>query len=219
MLNKLVTGRYLDLPYFDNTGPAHPGAGSPTDFVLIPIRMYQIEESETEGVLSKKTISQVSPGFHAKTHRNFRWLPWIPGKVSYVPLAGVDTLTGPFTGCWAVIFKLNGVDYVGHIGTKTSPDTPESISAKNAWDAAVATGAIMPFKAFKPTDIVPTPKPGGKGAATVYAVITPTYEMATVVTKKYTIPYNPKATGAVKQPRGEEIASVTMAMPLVAPIL
>lgn len=151
MLNKLVEGRYLNTPAFDNTTPAVPAVGLPPHFVLVNGRSYNIAESTGKWNPFAHTSSVVTAGAHAtKTHRTFRWLPWLKGKISITPLAGSDILTGPFSGCWVPIFTLGGTQYAGHIGTFETADTPESIQAKNAWTAATALPGFTLHAAFNP---------------------------------------------------------------------
>src|SRR5258708_2431768 len=114
MLQKLIADRYLTIPTFDQTAPA-PNLAFPADFAPVPNRNYNIQESTNVGSLFNRTkSSQVSVGTHGhKGHRSFRWLPWVLGKVSCVPLAGPDILTGRMSGCWLVIFDFNAVRYAG----------------------------------------------------------------------------------------------------------
>jgi hypothetical protein len=151
MIEKLVVDRFLTLPTFDQSPPA-PDPAFPADFVRALGRIYNIEESQSSGPFyNKAKTSQVSTGPHAaKAHRTFRWLPWVLGKVSCVPLAGADILTGRMSGCWLVIFDYNGTRYAGHIGTDTSPTSANTIQAKAAWRNAVAANQITPVAAFNP---------------------------------------------------------------------
>lgn len=164
MLQKLIVDRYLTLPAFDQSAPA-ASPGMPADFSLVPNRLYNIQESsisiikpgqrQETNILQKLSMplktSQVTTGAHAtKAHRTFRWLPWLCGKVSCVPLAGADILTGRMSGCWLVIFQYNGQQYAGHIGTELTPTTPNSVQAKAAWRNAVNAGHITPVAAFNP---------------------------------------------------------------------
>jgi hypothetical protein len=151
MIEKLIVDRYLTLPGFDQS-PPRVDPTFPPDLVRALGRIYNIEESATTGSLFHRTrTSQIAVGAHAaKAHRTFRWMPWVLGKVACVPLAGADILTGTMTGCWLVIFRYNGVQYAGHIGTDDNPTTPNSIQAKAAWRNAVGAGQIVPVKAFNP---------------------------------------------------------------------
>jgi len=151
MIQKLIEDRQLTLPGFDQSPPAVDPT-YPANFVPAPGRIYSIEESTGTGPLLHRTrTSQVSVGAHAtKAHRTFRWLPWVLGKVSCLPLAGADILTGTMSGCWLVIFQYNGVQYAGHIGTYLEPTHRDTLQAQAAWRNAVNAGTITPVKAFNP---------------------------------------------------------------------
>lgn len=151
MFEKLVVGRYFEMPQFDNT-LGMDAVGGPAHFVTAPGRNYQIEVSEGSGFLNRTRTSGVIAGQNinaAKAHRNFRWLHWQKGKVTYLPLAGADILTGPMSGCWIVIFNMAGLPYVGHIGT-ADPGSAQTLQVKAAWAAAFAAGTVQPIAAFQP---------------------------------------------------------------------
>lgn len=155
MYEKLVVGRYLDLPKLDSSQGTDV-VGGPLHFVSTPGRDYQIEMSEpsekTGGEAGTRT-SAVVAGQNPKpkkVHRNFRWLHWQPGKVTYLPLAGADILTGKMSGCWVVIFTMDDTKYVAHIGTHGSPITPPTLQVKAAWAAAVLAGTVTPIAAYRP---------------------------------------------------------------------
>jgi hypothetical protein len=154
MIEKLIANRFLALPNFDSTPPAIDADGLPARFMRIPDRLYSIQESTSSGPFYNRTkTSQVSAGAHAnqaKQHRTFRWLPWVPGQITCVTLAGADILTGPMSGCWLTIFSIDGIRYVGHIGTEDSSTSDNTIAVKAAWRAAVNNGAIVPVAAFNP---------------------------------------------------------------------
>lgn len=204
MPGKFIVGRYLDIPAhgFDNNPTPLPAPGAPDHFVSVPALSYEIMESS--GILTKR--SQVAAGHNAiKTHRNFRWLPWIPGKVSYVPLAGDDVFTGPFTGCWVSIFDMGGVQHVGHIGTETDSTTANTRQVRAAWKSAVDGNQIRSIRAFEPTTGVPM---RFDGAPTYYALITSAGDMYSVVLTK---PF--KGGNPLKQ----KIEVVSLATPVAAP--
>jgi len=151
MIEKLIANRFLTLPGFDQSPPPVDPT-FPANFVRAMGRLYNIEESESSGPLHNRVkTSQIGLGYHgAKAHRNFRWLPWVLGKVSCTPLAGPDILTGTMSGCWLVIFQYNGVRYAGHIGTDTSPVSANTLQARAAWRNAVNANQIVPVAAFNP---------------------------------------------------------------------
>lgn len=156
MINKLIADRYITLPGFDQSPPPAV-ANFPTDFAPVSSRTYNIQESTTSGSIfsgNRITTSQIATGAHAvKTHRTFRWLPWVLGKVSCCDLSGVDILTGTMSGCWLVVFSYNGKTYAGHIGTDTDPNTDNTKQAKAAWRNAVNNGQIVPIAAFNPVAV------------------------------------------------------------------
>lgn len=170
MFEKLVVGRYLNLPKFDNSkGVDVPGG--PAHFVSTPGRNYQIEVSQGSGAFWHTRTSGVTLGHNpivAKAHRNFRWLHWQPGKITYLPLAGTDILTGPMSGCWIVIFTMGGVSYVGHIGTH-EPGSPATLGVKAAWAAAFNAGTVAPVAAFQPNRHLAL---AGAGLDTYFGVVT-----------------------------------------------
>lgn len=204
MPGKFIVGRYLDLPVagFQNNPTLLNVPDAPEHFAAVPNIQYEILQST--GVFQKR--STVSAGTNLKTHRNFRWLPWIPGAVSFVTLAGEDILTGPFTGCWVAIFDLAGTRYVGHIGTDLSPDHPNSIQVKEAWAKAVRSGVVTPHSAFNPVSGIGLQY---AGAPTFYALITSNADMYNVVLTK------PMAGGG--NPLKQKIEVVSLALPVNAP--
>lgn len=101
--------------------------------------------------MHRHRTSQISQGQHAgKAHRNFRWLHWQKGKITYLPVAGPDILTGPMSGCWVVIFSMAGVNYVAHIGT-AAPGSVETLQVKAAWSTALRPGRSNQFPLFNLT--------------------------------------------------------------------
>ncbi|MCB9524907.1 MAG: hypothetical protein H6702_16225 [Myxococcales bacterium] len=166
MINKLVVGRFLDLPHFNQQPPVNPDAAFPTDFVCVPDRIYNIRESQTHGNIftGRHKVSQVQAGAHAlKGHRTFRWLPWLPGKVACMRLQGPEILTGRMTGCWLTTFTFNGQRYAGHVGTDSN-SAENTQRAKDAWRNAMADYAITCHQAVKPTANDQLP-PGNMGLA------------------------------------------------------
>ena len=185
MIEKLIAGREIVLPGFDQAPPPADPA-MPYDFVRAHGRVYNIQESTPTGA-HNAPHSQIAVGVHAaKGHRTFRWLPWVLGKVSCVNLAGMDTLTGTMSGCWLVTFRYNGTLYAGHIGTYNTPIDPETIQAKAAWRNAVRANApnnIVPVKAWNPAGwATQNVNLQGQGLmAEVYGAFTATGEVYTVV--------------------------------------
>ena len=122
---KLIIDRYINLNLTVPPIPAH----NPGDFVTVNVHNCYLQEAT--GVFKK--TSGVQAGVGPKAHRNFRWLPWIPGAISETPLGGVDVLTGPMSGCWLVHYRRGGQTYAGHLGTDIArPDLTRAVN--NAWN-------------------------------------------------------------------------------------
>jgi hypothetical protein len=161
MLQKLIADRLITLPPFPQEAAPQPPMGLPAHFVPALEQNYYIKESTGVGWFNWTRSSQMvksstlGKNVPIKPHRTFRWLPWVPGKVTFMPLAGSDILTGPMTGCWLAIFRYNGVQYAGHIGTHLDANTPLTIQARDAWRNAVTNRDIFPVAAFKPTEDLP----------------------------------------------------------------
>ena len=148
MLTKLIANRYLDLPdvFKEQALPQKPAF--PAHFVESNYPIFNIAESETEGGTRMSSIG--TGALATKAHRTFRWLAYVKGKVTYLPYAGADILTGKMSGCWITVFKHGGTSYVAHIGTDDFPDTPNSKQAKKAWRDAETSKAVTLVKAFNP---------------------------------------------------------------------
>jgi len=115
MIGKLKVGDLLkfELP---REMPEDP---SDHAFAEAPLSDCRLEVST--GIFSKTREVTVDSSFTEKNkqHRNFRWLPYAPGRISWTPIDGTDVLSGKFSGCWMVVFKTSSGKYaVGHVGTK-----------------------------------------------------------------------------------------------------
>lgn len=156
MLEKLIPGRYINIQIPMN--PASIGSNLPHGFALYPNQYLHIRQSGEATVRNQpKRISTISVQRHPspfRQHRTFRWLPWVPGVVTCVPLAGPDILTGPMTGCWLAIFSHQDVRYVAHIGTDGNANTENTIDAKTAWNTAINATTVRPLAAFDPLEEV-----------------------------------------------------------------
>ena len=143
--SKLIVGRYLNFVMPKST-KAILGT-----FMTQPQQLKTIQEST--GFFTK--TSNVNAGTGMKAHRNFQWLNWVAGAINQVTFGNLDVLTGPMSGCWIMKYKIGGIEYVGHVGTFNSADSPESIAAKTAWNA---------FAVANPNDILGGFKPKWNGA-------------------------------------------------------
>ena len=128
---KLIVNRFIDLNLAHAAAPPYADGA----FVTVPVQQCYLQEST--GVFTK--TSAVQAGVGPKAHRNFKWLPWLPGAISEVALVGADVLTGPMSGCWLVTYrKANGVPHAGHLGTDVA--SPVRTAAVNAAWNVFATG-------------------------------------------------------------------------------
>jgi hypothetical protein len=196
MPSKFIAGRSLTLPPGGLEGVARvqqlsrpplmvpSNTADPIRFTLAPGIVYAISESESGGWFARKRTSAVQYAVHGASHRNFRWLAYIAGEITCLPLNalfGDEVLTGPFSGCWLAIFQFiqNGALYVGHIGTGDFPADPRTVAVKAAWNAAVDNGIIRPIKAVRPSHPGSRLKPGYRPE--VYALITSAQDISTMV--------------------------------------
>jgi hypothetical protein len=122
---KLIVNRFIDLTLVP---PIVRGYNN-GDFVTIRVQRYYLQEST--GTFTK--TSAILPGGGPKAHRNFVWLPWLPGAISEVPLLHVDVLTGPMSGCWLVTYRINGIRYAGHLGTDIA-NLAGTAAVNTAWN-------------------------------------------------------------------------------------
>jgi hypothetical protein len=184
---KLIVDRFLDFTMPTNASPPIP------EDKFFNQNRIDLTIKESTGVLQKQ--SSIVEGTGTKVHRNFQWLAWIPGAISAVQTGG-DVLTGPMSGCWVVVFKRNGIEYVGHIGTVTSPNDPQSIAVKTAWyKFARGAGPGDEISGFNPHRVwpseasLPAKKPGD-GRAVIFGLVTQTKELHAVVMYKGNAPVN-----------------------------
>ena len=67
---------------------------------------------------SGSRIRNVTPAHVDKTNRNYIWLRYKIGEVSNMLTGGLDVLSGKFSGCYMIKFKLPGEGWrVGHVDT------------------------------------------------------------------------------------------------------
>lgn len=139
---KLIVGRYIDLVLPPIVPPAYAQGA------FVPVAPIQLYLNESTGVFKKTSDIAVGPG--AKAHRNFVWLPWLPGGISEVPLVGTDVLTGPMSGCWLVTYNNGaGVRHAGHLGTDIA--SPTGTAAVNtAWNNFATANAAQVIGGFNP---------------------------------------------------------------------
>jgi hypothetical protein len=164
--SKLIVGRFLDFTMPTNAPPPIP------EDKFINQNQINMTIRESTGVLQKQ--SSIVEGTGTKVHRNFQWLAWIPGAISAVQLAWGDVLTGPMSGCWVVVFKQKGIEYVGHIGT--SDVAAQTEAAKTAWRGFTSSNPQAPFPTgFNPLRAWTGPNPKlepGDLAADIFGLVT-----------------------------------------------
>jgi hypothetical protein len=167
MIQFLEPGHTIQvMPFFDQAPP--PGYATNQAprafFCKCPDRVYSLVKPTPPA-----TVDQVKAGRLGMAAFQFRWLPYVAGLITYVPLNNDSIITGKFTGCWLAIFRMGGQKYLAHIGTDTLPTSPLTLNVKTAWKDAVTAGQITEVAAVKPTDYV-------KGPA-VLAGLTPQNEL------------------------------------------
>ncbi len=96
---------------------------------------------------------QIHAGFHASTlgrrvgdAMQYRWLAYVSGQTTSMPLAGGDILTGPMSGCLIATWT-DGTTKAAHIGTIDN-NVSASRTVKRAF--AAHAGASADLSAFNP---------------------------------------------------------------------
>ena len=163
MLTKLVPNLIFkfDQQYANRpSGNAQP-PNQPANCFQVENRNYKLRRHAV--AQGTQNVYPVETGNHVNPQRNFKWLPWILGKVSYVPVNNNDiVITGEMSGCWLLLFDLNGQRCFGHIGTYLSSNDPHTLDAINAWKVAVNSRAVNLIRGFNPVTVGPqTPKTFG----------------------------------------------------------
>ena len=179
---KLIVDRYFDF----NVVNAAPPVGPLGSFALMPVQDCYLQEST--GVFGK--TSAVTAGAGPKAHRNFKWLPWVSGRISEVALVGSDVLTGPMSGCWLVTYrKANGVPHAGHLGTDIA--SPAGTAAVNAtWNnfATVSPGSVI--GGFNPlrhwNGAIPAKKQNDAASPRIFGLFTTSNEFYVMVAYQQT---------------------------------
>jgi hypothetical protein len=180
---KLIVGRYLNLPN-NVVMPPIVNLAAVGSFQLVALTTVHIEEST--GVFTK--TSGVTQGLSQKGHRNFRFLPWLSGRISEADLQVTDVLTGPMSGCWLVTYrKPNGVIHCGHLGTDVASQE-KTDAVNNTWNnwatvnAADVIGGFNPFRWWNANHALPVAKQGENAIPRFFGLYTTTGEYYTMVT-------------------------------------
>jgi hypothetical protein len=140
---KISKGGFIDFGSIAAAQTCVAGTGQ----VNYGVEDRQIGDSSRENFYNAKHRA-VGAGSHAtKAGRNFKWLPWADNGINYAESQGNDVLSGPFSGCYMVIYTYGGVRRIGHIATP---------GAKAAWNALVAAdpqiqvvGGVRPDTGYK----------------------------------------------------------------------
>jgi len=103
---------------------------------------------------------QRTPLRHKQSDKStFTWLSYAPGKILWTPLTH-DVLSGPFSGCWMVLFNHFG-QKVGHLGT-TEPNSDATRNVYQVWDNFRQNHPGAVLRAFKPYSLDRDELPVGK---------------------------------------------------------
>jgi hypothetical protein len=97
---------------------------------------------ERHGLLWSKTSTTVT-----EDQCNFKWLPWVPGKINYCSSQGSDVLSGFFSACWMARY-VEGDARVCHIACQK-----DDHDCKQAWRNKKLTG-ITDVKEFDPHNAI-----------------------------------------------------------------
>lgn len=139
-------------------------------FMTKGVKASHLEESE--GFFTK--TSQANVGHHAnKAHRDFLWLPWIPGNINEVATNGMDVLTGEMTGCIVTRYQRGGANYVAHLGTDNN-DPGANAKVKQQWNAFAQqnTTGLTGFNAVQNITLNSFPKAKGNEGGVILALVT-----------------------------------------------
>lgn len=154
---KLAPGEYIELPL--------TGAQKANGVVSLGCTRLSIKVSKKVSGYDA-TTRRIEDGYNPKekkSHRNFVWLPWSVGAVNYTEQEGKDVLSGRFSGCYMIRYKLAGGSWrVAHV------DTPGGITA---WNALAQANGFEISGGFKPYQEANVAK---YGAAPTYGIITDT---------------------------------------------
>lgn len=97
-------------------------------------------------------------------------------------------LTGEMSGCWIVLYKRDGIEYVGHIGTFSTPTDPLTLVVRNAWmvfattvppgDVIAGFNPLRDWRGDMPAQLT------GEGPAAIYGLVTASRELYSIWTYK-----------------------------------
>ena len=82
--------------------------------------------------------------------QQFMWLPYSPKTTNYVGLGPYPVLSGPFSGCYMIVYRQAGVVNVCHVAT------PE---AKASWNQFANLPVVEVLQGFRPHEHTHPPAP------------------------------------------------------------
>lgn len=175
---KIRTGMMLDFPM-----PVYSGYGNAD--VLQPVPQLYCHVWREGHFNASRGVS--SGQLYRQGHRNFVWLPYRAGHVTFAALDSADVLSGPFSGCRMLLLEVNGVRQVYHVGTFNGPNTVESLRAKRGAHALIGNADVTyvcgfsPFANFNP---MPDGLPGESVIPRVLGLITDNGDMFSILMRK-----------------------------------
>jgi hypothetical protein len=152
MLKHLDPGMVLLInPFFNQMPPGNfRSQTGPATFILCEDRPYHLAPQGGLRIAGQtQPTNDIRPGRHSDPTRNFRWLPYVAGYITYTPLGTGTILTGIMTGCWLCTFSMGGTRYFGHIGTDSN-SVANTNTVKAAWTRETAANRITNVSAFNP---------------------------------------------------------------------
>jgi hypothetical protein len=94
-----------------------------------------VGDSSKDSFLSKKERLTANGVNADKSGRNFIWVPWMDGAVNYASQQGKDVMSGPFSGCYMIRYKIGGGDWrVAHVHTPGAIDTWNTLASQNGFE-------------------------------------------------------------------------------------
>lgn len=99
------------------------------------------------------THINAQPGQHGGQSWVFSYLKYWAGAITRTKLT-MPVLTGPMSGCILCQYNNNGQTSVAHIGTDSSPQTPNTIAVKADWTSYIASKRNPNVMGRRPSDVI-----------------------------------------------------------------
>lgn len=106
------------------------------------MKVRRLTETRSKRFFFSKPKVKVTVSHHEV---EFRWLPWVSGKINYAQMEGRDVLSGMFTGCWMTLYKQDGAMRVGHVATQN-----DAGDCKEVWRRHRSAPGVVDVKEFRP---------------------------------------------------------------------